>query len=67
MPSQYFIAGRISDHEDEHRLVEANSQQEAEQMFERWVRDGIGQQEGEFYIEHCQTLDEMQAAVLKQA
>lgn len=66
MKNQYFIAGRISDLEDEFRLVEADSQEEAEQLFEKWVRDELGEQGREFYIEHCETLASMQAAVLKQ-
>ncbi len=65
MKNIYVVAGRISDYENEFRLVEASSNEEAELIFEKWMREQIGVDNGDFYIEHCQTISEMQTYIIK--
>lgn len=57
---QYFVAGRICDHEDHFKLVVANSKAEANCIFEKYVRELEEKESNDFYIEHCQSISEMQ-------
>lgn len=65
MKDTYFVAGRISDHENEFKLVEADSNEEAELIFEKWLREQMGVETGDFYIENCQSVADMQKYIIK--
>ena len=59
MNDEYLVVGRICDYEDHFKLVIANSNEEAGNKFEKYVRGIDGIEGGEFYIEHCQKIQEM--------
>ncbi|WP_024608582.1 hypothetical protein [Pseudoalteromonas sp. TAB23] len=60
----YLVAGRVCDCENEFKLVSATSAEEAEDIFEKYVRGEAGIKGNDFYIEHCQKISEMNLNVL---
>jgi hypothetical protein len=63
--NQYFVAGRVCDQDDRFKLVEAKSKDEAKEKFEAYVRELEGIQDGDFYIEQCETIETMQQSIIK--
>ncbi len=57
--TQYVVVGRCCDCDDHVKVVEAKSEADAEKKFEQHVRNSEKVFEGDFYIEHIQTLSRM--------
>ncbi len=55
----YVVVGRCCDHDDHVKVVEAKSETDAKKKFEQHVRNSEEVFEGDFYIEHIQTLSRM--------
>ncbi len=60
----YLVSGRVCDCENELQLVFANSAEEAEDIFEKYVRMQVNIEGSDFYIEHCQKISDMHRNVL---
>lgn len=60
----YLVVGRICDSEDNIKLVSADSEKEASEKFEKYVRGEEGIDDRDFYIEHCDLITNMEKTMI---